>query len=84
MTKVTKGDLLDAIRAYSKALPKRPPGQGWRTIVQMAEQEGVTCSAFRQRFYVAIGKGLKVERFVGSDYDQTGALTKQTWFRVRR
>ena len=77
-------DLLAAIDALGKVDPKRPPGSGWKTVSQMAKEKGIGISLMRYRFQLAIGRGLKVERFVGSDYDATGALVKQTWFRVKR
>lgn len=82
--KVTEGDLLAAIDALGKESPKRPTGNGWQTVAAMAKARGITPTAMRQRFRVAMEKGLKVERFVGSDYDATGALVKQTWFRVKK
>lgn len=82
MVRVTTDDLLAAIQQLGKELPKRP-GKGWETVGQMATRAGVTVSCMRQRFKLAMQKGLKVERFVGSDYDAHGTLTKQTWFRVK-
>lgn len=80
----SEGDLLVAINMLGKALPKRPVGKGWYTVTQLAKREGISITAMRQRFTVAIERGMKVERFTGSDYDPTGRLVKQTWFRVKR
>ena len=84
MARITEDDLLAAIDALGKELPKRPTGTGWKTVRQMASEKGITMTAMRQRFRVAMERGLKVERFVGSDYDATGTLVKQTWFRVKK
>lgn len=77
-------DLLAAINELGRALPKRPPGKGWETMKQMEEREGVGRGAIRFRLLNAMKRGLQIERFIGSDYDDTGALVKQTWFRVKR
>lgn len=84
MARVTTDDLLAAIDALGKEQPKRPVGDGWHTIKQMAKTKGLNISAMRFRFYRAVERGLQVERFVGSDYDAHGTLIKQTWFRVKR
>ena len=83
MTKVTTDDLLAAIQEYGKEPPKRPPGNGWHTVKQMAQQQKVSVSGFRQRFRLAMERGLQVERFTGSDYDEAGTLVRQTWFRKK-
>ena len=80
----TVSNLLAAINAFGKEQPKRPSGKGWKTIGEVAKQEGVSRGTIRYRMQLAIDHGLKVERFVGSDYDASGKLTKQTWFRVQR
>lgn len=80
---MTENDILDAIRQYGKERPKRPVGKHWRTIAEMAKREAVGISTMRWRMKVALTNGLKVERFVGSDYDAMGTLCKQTWFRVK-
>lgn len=82
--RVTEGDLLAAINELSKEQPKRPSGKGWERVSDMAKREGVSLSAIRQRMRLALEKGLQVERFTGSDYDASGTLHKQTWFRVKR
>lgn len=84
MTKITTDDLLAAIQEFGRELPKRPAGKNWYTVKQMAKREGVSVSAMRQRFRVAMERGLKVERVTGSDYDEAGVLVKQVWFRVKR
>ena len=81
--KITTGDLLDALEQYGKELPKRPVGKGWHTIGEMAEKKHLSISALRQQIKVAIRNGVRIERFTGSDYDATGHLVKQTWFRVK-
>ena len=80
----SENDLLAAINALGREQAKRPVGKGWETMAQMAKREGVNKTAISQRFYLAMQRGLKVERFTGSDYDATGTLHKQTWFRVKR
>lgn len=77
------GDLLAMIDHFGKEPPKRPSGAGWFTIAQMAKQRKIGVSAMRYRFNLAITRGLKVERFIGSDFDATETLVKQTWFRVK-
>lgn len=84
MARVTVDDLLAAINTLSREQPKRPTGKDWERIPDMAKREGVSLSAMRQRFRLALERGLKVERFVGSDYDAGGFLRKQTWFRVAK
>ena len=79
-----ESDLLAAIDALGKEQPKRPAGDGWQTVAQMAKARQISVGAMRFRFNQAIERGLKIERFVGSDYDPTGRLVKQTWFRVKR
>lgn len=83
MVRVTQDDLLAAIDTLGKELPKRPPGTGWKTVRQMAQEKGISLTAMRQRFRVAMDRGLKVEEFIGSDYGPNGRLGKQTWFRVK-
>ena len=80
--KITTNDLLEALEKYGRELPKRPIGKGWTTIKQMALKKAVTVSRVRWQIQTAIQRGLKIERFVGSDYDEAGQLVKQTWFRV--
>ena len=80
--KITTNDLLEALEKYGRELPKRPSGKGWTTIKQMALKKSVTVSRVRWQIQTAIQRGLKIERFVGSDYDEAGQLVKQTWFRV--
>ena len=84
MARVTTDDLLAAINALGKESPKRPTGKGWDTVPKMAAREGVSRSSIRQRFRLAVDRGLKVERFVGSELDANGELHKCTWFRVKR
>ncbi len=80
---VSENDILDAIEKYGRESPKHPTGKGWETIAHMAKRAKKGISALRYQLKLAISKGLKVERFVGSDYDDTGALRRQTWFRVK-
>lgn len=80
----SESDLLAAIDALGKKAPNRPQGKGWYTIAEMAKQKGLEISAMRWRFAAALRNGLQVERCTGSDYDATGRLVKQTWFRVKR
>lgn len=84
MARVTTDDLLAAIDTLGKEQPKLPSGKGWQTVAQMAKAKGLTISNMRFRFQKAIEKGLQIERFTGSDYDPTGRLVKQTWFRIKR
>lgn len=77
-------DLLAAVNALGREQPKRPTGKDWQRMSDMAKAAGLGISAMRYRFARALERGLKVERFVGSDYDATGTLAKQTWFRVRK
>jgi len=84
MSLPSESDLLAAVRAYGKEAPKRPEGKDWQTVAQMARRAGKSISAMRYQFNLALQHGLKVERFIGSDYDAGGALVKQTWFRVKR
>lgn len=81
--KVTSDDLLAAINEFGKEQPKRPTGKGWESVGAMAKREGVSRGTIRWRMQLAVDNGLKVERFVGSDYDPNGKLVKQTWFRVK-
>jgi hypothetical protein len=84
MASVTQHDLLEAINALGKEQPKRPSGKDWRTMRDLAKKEAVTIGAMRYRLALAIERGLKVERFIGSDFDPTGRLVKQTWFRLQQ
>jgi hypothetical protein len=81
---ITQNDILAAIEELGKEPPKRPSGKEWKTVGEMAKAQGVSRGAFRHRMKLALDRGLKVERFVGSDYDTNGTLVKQTWFRVKR
>ena len=81
---ITHEDLLAAINAAGREQPKRPTGKGWTSVPEMAKREGVSRGTIRWRMQLAVDHGLKVERFVGSDYDPNGKLVKQTWFRVKR
>lgn len=82
--RVTEDDLLAAVNALGREKPKRPDGKGWYTVAQLAKREGVSKSAMRFRLERAVENGLQVERFVGSDYDPTGRLAKQTWLRMKK
>lgn len=84
MARVTTDDLLAAILALGKEDAKRPPGNGWKTVAAMAKERGLGISAMRQRLRLAMERGLKVERFTGSDYDMTGRLVKQSWLRMKK
>lgn len=84
MDPISRNDLLSAIDELGKEQPKRPEGDGWRTVPEMAKEKGVSRGAMHQRLRVALEHGLKVESFVGSDHDATGKLVKQTWFRIKR
>ena len=81
--KVTTQDLLEAIREYGKKPPNHPSGKGWYTIAEMAKREGVGIPNMRYRLKQAMARGVPVERYVGSGFDTTGELVKQTWFRVK-
>lgn len=84
MDAITNNDLLAAINAIGREQPKRPEGEGWETVPQMAKREGISRGAMHQRLRVALEKGLQVEKFIGSDHDAIGNVVKQTWFRVKR
>ena len=81
--KVTTSDLLAALEEYGRKMPRRPVGKHWATVKQMAKDKNISVSALRWQIQTAVANGLRIERFVGSDYDEAGHLVKQTWFRLK-
>lgn len=82
MTKVTRNDLLEAIRQYGKASPKHPAGEGWVTLDALAAQEGISKGMLRYRLEQAMKRGVKIETATGSAEDADGKMRRVMYYRL--
>jgi hypothetical protein len=61
---------------------KKPKGDGWLTLVQLAEDEGVSVSSLKRQMKRLLDKGI-VETFTGSELN-CGRLSRQVWWRQKK
>jgi hypothetical protein len=75
--------LLDALRKFGRALPKRPSGDGWYTLEELASAESVTLPTIRYRMQCAQQRGVTFERATGTRVDQDGKAKRTTYYRLK-
>jgi hypothetical protein len=89
VTKPSKNALLDAMRKFGRAEARRPPGDGWFTLDELARQESqetgqvVTVSAMRYRLKMAQKRGVRIESATGTALDDEGNAKRATYYRMR-
>lgn len=81
--KVTANDLISALKQYGKALSKRPPGEGWQTLEELATASGQSRAAVRYQVRMAQRQGVKMETATGSVEDVDGRIVRSTFYRLR-
>lgn len=81
--KPTKNALLEALRKFGRALPKRPAGDGWYTLQELSQQEGVSVPALRYKMQMAKKRGFVFEQAAGTALDDEGNARRTTYFRLR-
>ena len=75
--------LLQALREFGKAAARRPAGEGWQTIEEIAIQEGLTIGAVRYRLKAAQQRGVVLELAVGTALDAEGRAKRSYYYRLR-
>lgn len=84
MARVTQNDVLAVLAEYGKALPKRPAGDGWNTLDELASQSGQTRAAIRYQIACAQARGVHFETATGSVVDADGKAKRATFYRLRK
>jgi len=76
-------ELLDALREFGRALAKRPPGDGWFTLEELATAQGVERAAVRYRIHMARKGGkVKIETATGTALDAEGNARRTSYYRL--
>lgn len=75
------------LREYGKATVKRPTGDGWFTLEELADEERkqdptVTVEAIRYRIKQAKQHGVTVEVAAGSIADRDGKVHRTNYYRI--
>lgn len=83
MARVTTNDLLDALREYGKAQARRPSGDGWYTVEELANQGGATIAATKYRLRTAMERGCKIETASGTALDSEGRAKRAAFYRFK-
>jgi len=81
-TRLTENDLLDALREFGKAAAKRPMGEGWQSLDEMARAESVSVPTMRYRLKCARARGVKIDQLPGTELDETGMARRTTYYRL--
>ena len=64
-------------------LGKRPPGEGWKTMVELKNELGIGKEKLREWMQV-LREQKKLETFTGSDWSETAqVLCRQVWYRLK-
>lgn len=79
---ITRNDLLDALKQYGRAQAKRPAGDHWFTLDDLATAEGVERAAIRYRIKMAREAGVKVETATGTAIDAEGNARRTMYYRL--
>jgi len=80
---VSQNDLLDALREYGKATARRPAGDGWYTLQELAAQEGVSVPQIKYRMNTARKRGIKFDQSPGTQLDDEGNARKAIYWRLK-
>ena len=81
MKAITQNELLEALRLYGKAQARRPAGDGWHTLAELAETEGLTIPAIKYRIQQAQKQGVKIDLAPGTAIDGDGKARKTFYYR---
>lgn len=82
---ITQNDLLEALRKYGKATARRPAGQGWYTLHELAAMEDppITIPALKYRIQQAQKQGIRFEMAGGTQIDEEGKARKAVYYRLK-
>jgi hypothetical protein len=82
MSAPNQSALLDALRKFGKAQAKRPPGEGWYTLAELATRENVSAPTMHYRIKCARDRGVKIEQAYGTALDAEGRAKRATFYRL--
>ena len=83
MSKPNQNALLDALRKFGKAQARRPAGEGWFTLAELAAEEGSSPAAIKYRILMAQKRGVKFEQANGTALDEEGNAKKAVFWRLK-
>lgn len=75
--------LLVALRKFGKAVAKRPAGEGWFTLAELAQQEQATVPAIKYRIEQAKKRGVAIEMQPGTVLDDEGTAKRTQYYRLK-
>ena len=81
-TRVTRNDLLDALEQFGRAAAKRPAGQGWYTIEEMAKRRNKSLPTIRYQLKMARERGIRIEQAYGTVIDADGRAKRATFYKL--
>lgn len=84
MARVTTNDLLEALRQHGTPLPRKPIGEGWYTIQELADREQATVSAIKWRIKCAKARGVIIEQATGTALDADGKPKRTAYYRLKK
>lgn len=85
MKKPSRSELLAVIREFGKRAARRPPGDGWHTLLELAAEEGgdVSPSTMKYRIREAQRRGIVVETAIGTALDADGNAKRSAYYRLK-
>lgn len=78
-----KDDWIEAYKAANKKDAIMPNGEGWKRMCQLREYLQIGRDKTRMVVKQLLKEG-RVDVFVGSEPDVTGALKKRIWYRIKK
>ena len=82
--KPTPNAFLSALHEFGKAAPRRPPGDGWFTIVEYAAMGKTTVPAIKYGMQKAEQRGVTFESAYGTMPNKQGIARKAVFFRLSK
>ena len=77
-----KKDWIDAYKDVQQGIARKPPGDDWKTFIQLKEELKLGNCKTRQIIKDLNDAG-KLEVMSGSEPDVTGVLKKRVWYRLK-
>ncbi len=81
--KPTRNAFLAALQDFGKAIPKRPPGDGWYTLAEYASLAKKTVPAIKYAMLRAEGQGIHFESAIGTMPNKEGIARRAVFFRLK-
>lgn len=76
--------ILAVLEKFGRAQAKRPAGDGWHTLDELAAQKSTTRAAIRYQIQMAQRQGVQFETASGSTVDDEGRPKRTTFYRLKK